>query len=113
MYGLFGKNSLHNCTCTHFSEPSEEHAITFSKHFSQVDLNAYGIDWDGPGPSEEWDGRVEDDTAPVQVPETIFPLESQGLQELSRQVDPAEHSMYYGVDIYLNALSFMQQWRNI
>ena len=81
--------------------------------FLQVDLNAYDIDWDGPAPSEEWDGIVEDDSVIVQVPETICALDSQGVQALARQVDPAESSMYYGVDIYLNALSFMQQWRNV
>lgn len=78
-----------------------------------MDLNAYGIDWDGPAPSEEWDGIVEDDSVIVQVPETFCALDSQGVQALARQVDPAEPSMYYGVDIYLNALSFMQQWRNV
>lgn len=78
-----------------------------------MDLNAYGIAWDGPAPSEEWDGIFEDDSVIVQVPETFCPHDSQGVQALARQVDPAEPSMYYGVDIYLNALSFMQQWKNV
>ena len=78
-----------------------------------MNVNAYGIDWDRPAPSEEWDEVVEDDSVIVQVPETFCTLDSQGVQALAKQVDPAEPSMYYGVDVYLNALSFMQQWRNI
>ena len=75
-------------------------------------MNAYGIDWDGPASSQEWDGRVEDDSVTVEVPATFFPLDAHDLEVLSRQVDPTEHSMYYGVDICLNALSFLQQWWN-
>ena len=69
-----------------------------------MNVNAYGIDWDGPAPSEEWDRVVEDDSVIVWVPQTFCALDSQGVQALARQVDPAEPSMYYGVDIYLNAL---------
>lgn len=69
-----------------------------------MNVKAYGIDWDGPAPSEEWDRVVEDDSVIVRVPETFCALDSQGVQALARQVDPAEPSMYYGVDIYLNAL---------
>lgn len=58
----------------------------------------------GPALSEEWDRVVEDDSVIVRVPETFCALDSQGVQALDRQVDPAEPSMYYGVDIYLNAL---------
>ena len=61
----------------------------------------------GPALSEEWDRVVEDDSVIVRVPETFCALDSQGVQALARQVDPAEPSMYYGVDIYL------QQWRNV
>ena len=78
-----------------------------------MDLNAYGISWEGPAPYEEWDGIVEDDSTVVQVPETFWALDSQGIQALARQVDPAEPSLYNGVDIYLNALAVMQQWRNV
>ena len=78
-----------------------------------MDLNAYGIDWDGPASSEEWDGIVEDDSVIVGAPETFCALDSQGIQALARQVNPVEPSMYYGVDIYLNALAFLQQWRNV
>ena len=53
-----------------------EYQITCTIHLLQVDVNAYGIDWDGPAPSEEWDGIVEDDSTIVEVPERLHALDS-------------------------------------
>ena len=41
----------------------------------QAEIDAYGIDPDGPAPSEEWDGPINDDVAAVEVPSTECPLQ--------------------------------------
>ena len=54
----------------------------------QVDLNDYGIDWDGPLPNQEWDGQHQDDDRTVEVPSTSFPLSQQVFEHLQRTIDP-------------------------
>ena len=66
----------------------------------QVDLNDYGIDWDGPLPNQEWDGQHQDDDRTVEVPSTSFPLSQQVFEHLQRTIDPLRNTQYHGVDIY-------------
>ena len=42
--------------------------------FQQNAADTYGIDPDGPAPSEEWDGPINDNVPFVEVPQTDFPL---------------------------------------
>ena len=41
--------------------------------FSRMQLT-HDIDPDGPAPSEEWDGPINDNVPFVEVPQTDFPL---------------------------------------
>lgn len=43
----------------------------------------------------------------VEVPETTFPLNVEQFQELERRIDPLRHSLYHGVDCYIDVLQFI------
>lgn len=62
----------------------------------------YGVDWNGPLPYTLEDNCVE-------VPETLCPLDEVGMSELLQSIPPSTHSDYWGIDVYLNTLSFVQQ----
>ncbi|CAH3045953.1 unnamed protein product [Porites lobata] len=47
----------------------------FAHHQNAADT--YDIDPDGPAPSEEWDGPINDNVPFVEVPQTDFPLEDE------------------------------------
>ena len=79
----------------------------------QVDLNGYGIDWDGPLPSQEWDGQHQDDNRTVEVPCTLFPLSQHVLEHLQRTIDPLRNTQYHGVDIYMEVVCILEQYQNI
>ena len=64
----------------------------------------YGIDWDGPAP----DIQASDETT-VTVPSTNNPLQEADFMLLKAAVDPQRNSDEYGVDIYLEVLSFCEQ----
>lgn len=68
----------------------------------QGEWQEYGIDWDGPVPEEP----VEDDIS-VEVPETSNPLSDEQFQELSNRINPLRISNNYGIDIYLEVVSFV------
>ena len=61
----------------------------------QEEINAYGIDWDGPLPDE-----ADSDEA-VDVPEVPGLLEPNQLQVLINSVDPLQQSEAYGIDLYV------------
>lgn len=69
----------------------------------------YGIDWDGPCPSPQWDGDICEDTEAVDVPDTVCPLTDQDLLELHSAFDPLQDLDYHGVDIYMGVISFLEQ----
>lgn len=56
----------------------------------QEEINAYGIDWDGPLPDEA-----------VDVPEVPGLLDPNQLQVLINSVDPLQRSEVYGIDLYV------------
>lgn len=70
-------------------------------HLFQINLESYGIDWDGPLAQE-----VGDDNH-VEVPETNWPLNMEQFQELRESVNPLRQSVYHGVDCYLEVLQFI------
>ena len=61
----------------------------------------FGIDWNGPIP------YVNDDDT-VRVSEIFRPLQDMDVEELKQTVNPLAQSANYGVDLYLNTLSFIQ-----
>jgi len=63
----------------------------------------YGVDWDGPAPH-----NPNDDQEAVEVPITSNPLQAADYESLKTLIDPLRDSEEYGVDIYLEALSFVQ-----
>ena len=62
------------------------------------------IDWDGPAP----DGNL-DDATPVEVPNTRNPLEPAQNSSLTNLINPLCNSDEYGIDIYLETLTFIQE----
>jgi len=81
-------------------------AIEFS---SQIDEATYGIDYEGPTPSEEWHGPLlANENNPVEVPPTGCPLNDSDWQELNTNFDPTRESVCHGVDIYLEVLEYVE-----
>ena len=66
--------------------------------FVQINATFYGVDWNGPIPSE-----VE--TESVQVPLVECPYD---YFEQLRLINPFSHSESYGIDLYLSTLEFLQ-----
>lgn len=54
---------------------------------------AYGIDWDGPSPTN--------DAESVEVPETVLPSG----HSIAATVDPFAHTDNYGIDLYFSLLN--------
>jgi len=67
----------------------------------EVDIENYGIDWEGPSPSEEWGGPLGSADESVVIPETSLPLSLETYEELARTIDPCQYSEFQGVDIYM------------
>ena len=72
-------------------------------YYSQEDIEMYGIDWDGP---------LTNDPAEtpniVEIPETPNPLVPNIFQEMCGQIDPLHESSNYGIDIFIQAMSFLE-----
>lgn len=62
----------------------------------------YGVDWNGPAPNNSTDDHVT-----VEVPIIRNPLHPVDYASLTNSIDPLRESDEYGVDIYLEALSFI------
>ncbi|XP_068710300.1 uncharacterized protein [Montipora foliosa] len=62
----------------------------------------YGVDWDGPVPNNQTDAQEA-----VEVPTTSNPLQEADYVSLKSLIDPLRDSDEYGVDIYLETLSFV------
>ncbi|CAB4016554.1 PREDICTED: uncharacterized protein LOC107346750, partial [Paramuricea clavata] len=75
--------------------------------WSQEDEYDYGVDWDGPPPSEPHDDRLSM-IAQVEIPITNSPLSIANNNLLSNAINPLRESDVHGVDIYLEVLSFIQ-----
>lgn len=71
-------------------------------------IRSYGIDFDGPLPSEECGGNTWNDES-VDVPEIFCPLSSEALDIMQIELDPLDHSSCYGIDLYLKAIETVQR----
>lgn len=67
------------------------------------EIISYGIDFDGPLPSEEYDGETFNEES-VEVPEIPCPLSRESYDVFKSQINPLDHSDCYGVDLYLKAV---------
>lgn len=79
--------------------------LSFSKPFflQQDEIQAYGIDIEGPVPDDHDDGSNA-----VEVPITSNPLESNHYQQMCAAIDPLRPSDSYGIDIYMEVSKHMQ-----
>lgn len=66
----------------------------------------YGIDWDGPVPSETWGSLTDSDD--VVVPELSTAISESQLAQLQQNINPLGQTLNYGIDIYENTLEFVQ-----
>ena len=70
------------------------------------------MDWDGLPPSEHYDGRLPN-PGEIVVPTTGNPLNDDSSNNLLVQtINPLRDSEVHGVDIYLEAISFLQHNTN-
>ena len=69
--------------------------------YQQALFSTYGVDWDGPPPS---DGDNETDI--VEVPVIICPLSQTDMEELKTLYSPLTASDDYAIDLYVNVLEF-------
>lgn len=68
----------------------------------QDELDDYGIDWEGPTPSDSTSYEID----MVEVPETPTPTNC-SLTNIETSVDPLAHSEEYGMDLYLQVLNIV------
>lgn len=73
----------------------------------EENFSMYGIDFDGPGPSEMFGGETWNEIS-VQVPPIHCPLNEDELNHLNWYVYSLTESSSYGIDTYLNVLHFVQ-----
>ena len=67
----------------------------------------YGVDFNGPHPSEEYDGPISSNgTSSVEVPQTEMPITAEADQQL-RTLNPLRDSEVCGVDIYAEVLQIL------
>ena len=72
----------------------------------EEDIPSFGVDYEGPLPSNEFDGETWNDLS-VQVPEIQCPLSSAAFDRMTCMVDPLEESSCYGIDIYIKSLEIV------
>lgn len=70
--------------------------------FLKDEIQAYGIDIDGPVRDDHGD-----DINVVEVPNTLNPLQQTHYQEMLAAIDPLRPSDCHGIDIYMEVLSFI------
>ncbi len=72
----------------------------------EANFYMYGIDFEGPLPSEMYDGEIFNEFS-IDVPPVANPLNDSQLSLLSSMVDPLVLSSSYGLDIYLNTVQLV------
>ena len=65
-----------------------------------LQLATLGIDWDGPLATDR-----DENTVVVDPP--LQPLSASDFQELCQSINPLEPSSNYGMDLYLECMSFV------
>lgn len=75
-----------------------QHLLIYSKESAEH----YGIDWDGPLPQEYQDADQ------VDVPQSQCPLTEDQYDQLQSNVSPLAESSNYGIDLFLECVSFVE-----
>ena len=66
------------------------------------DIEAHGIDLEGPAPDDCVDGD-----SIVEIPNTLNPIGMDHYQEMCARIDPLRPSDSYGIDIFVETVSFI------
>ena len=70
---------------------------------------SYGIDYNGPLPSFEYDGDTWNDMS-VQVPEIPCPLTDENAYDaMTSRINPLQYSSCYGIDIYTRTVEIVHE----
>ena len=73
----------------------------------QIVYDEYGIDWSSPLPQE-----VDDTVTEVEVPAMAYSIQPIELMQLETTIDPLRQSDSQGVDVYVEALHYIQDMIN-
>lgn len=73
--------------------------ISVASYF-QDEIEHYGLDWDGPLPESDSDETIE-------LPLMANPLNQQQSQDLTQTINPMRNSDCYGIDIFIETLTFV------
>ena len=82
------------------------HASGALTNSAENNLDAYGIDYEGPLPSERIDSETWNENS-VEVPEIACSLNDAQLNHLRMMVNPVDTSFSYGIDIYFRTVQFV------
>lgn len=66
----------------------------------QEEFQSYGIDWDGP--------QRDDRDDIVTIPDTPCPCTPDVFHQMCAHIDPLRESSDYGIDIFTDAMSFLE-----
>ena len=72
----------------------------------ETNYNMYGVDFEGPLPSQRYDGETFNEIV-IEVPPVASPLNDNQLSLLSSTIDPLASSSSYGLDIYVNTVQMV------
>ena len=70
------------------------------RFFDHITDSTYGIDEDGPVPTD-------DDESVVQIPDCSYTLNDSDFTLLQQTIDPLSSSEEYGIDLYEQTLQFL------
>ncbi len=76
---------------------------------SEINWSVYGVDWEGPLPSNNYN-RVEEDGSAIVVPTLNSPNTNGYGEFLRRALDPLSDSESHGIDLFLNAKDLLRQF---
>jgi hypothetical protein len=77
----------------------------------QEEIATYGIDWDGPVPSQEWGSSSDWEERDIIVPEITMPFTNEHFDEQLSHLTHANESSNFGVDVYEQVLEFVSDYQ--
>jgi hypothetical protein len=73
----------------------------------QSNMNAYGIDFEGPLPSARYNGETWRDIA-MKVPQIVCPVSEAQFNHLRSIINPLTASSCYGIDLYVRTVQIVE-----
>jgi hypothetical protein len=67
----------------------------------------FGIDWDGPLPTEFYNGETAEEGQRIEIPNIDAPISADQFYQLEIQVNPYEPSANYGIELFMRTLEFL------